>query len=72
MLFDLIATCVHLWKQCFGKTIHKCYSTVIGKLLRMSRNGPYRFVRILGKILSTLDTDDMDNGLQNGKIDTIR
>ena len=41
---------------------------VLSKLLQMSRNGPYRFERILGKFLSTLDTDDTDNALQNGKI----
>ena len=38
----------------------------------MSRNGPYQLDWILGKFVMTLDTDDTDNALQNGKIDTIQ
>ena len=36
---------------------------LLSKLLRNSINGHYRFERILGKILSSLDTDDTENGL---------
>ena len=48
------------------------FSMLHSKLLRMSRNGPFHFERILGKVLLTLDTDDTDNGLQNSKINTIQ
>ena len=33
------------------------------KVLRISRNGPYRFEQILGKILMSLDKNDTDNAL---------
>ena len=50
----------------------ECVVPTGGKLLRMSRNGLYRFEPILGKFLSTLNTNDMDNALQNGKNYTKR
>ena len=43
-------------KVAFGHDL-KC------KLLRKSINVPYLFEQILGKILSSLDTDDTENGL---------
>ena len=38
-------------------------SGTLVKLLRKSINGHYRFERILGKILSSLDTDNTENDL---------
>ena len=42
------------------------------KLLPKSINGSYHFEQILGNFLSSLDTDDTENGLENDKNDTKR
>ena len=48
-------------------TVVNLLSNMPTKLLRKLINGHHRFESILGKLLSSLHTDDTENGLQNNK-----